>query len=295
MQNLKDLLIEIFCEVDDFCILYKEHLEKTRVCSKESKSEKCKLSLSEIMTITIFFHLSDYRTFKRYYKDFISERFSEYFPNLVSYNRFIEIEEETVDALTYFSNLFCQGSCTGISFIDSTPLKVCHNKRINSNKVFKGKAAKGKSSTGWYYGFKLHLVINDMGEIISFCVTKGNRDDRNMDVINTLTKNIEGHLFGDKGYISKKLFESLYERNIKLITKIKSNMKNKLMDVSEKIMLRKRAVIESVNDFLKNTCQVEHSRHRKLENFLVNLISGIIAYSYLPKKPSLHLSRNIIP
>lgn len=296
MQNLENSLIEIFCEVDDFCIIYKEHLGKTKLELKEILDETVSksLSLSEIMTIIIFFHLSNYRTFKSYYCDFISNRFSKYFPNLVSYNRFIELMEITTWPIILFNENFRKGRCTGVSFIDSTPIKVCHNKRINSNKVFKGKAARGKSSTGWFYGFKLHLIINDMGEILSFSISKGNCDDRNEDIINSLTKNIKGHLFGDRGYISQKLFNSLYEKGIKLVTKIKTNMKNTLMDMSEKILLRKRAVIESVNDFLKNTCQIEHSRHRKPKNFIVNLISGIVAYSYLPKKPSLNLSKNFL-
>ncbi len=185
------------------------------------------------------------------------------------------------------------GKCSGISFIDSTPIKVCHNKRIYSHKVFDGIAARGKSSTGWFYGFKLHLLINDMGEIVSFCLTAGNTDDRDMDVIDKLTKEIYGKLFADRGYLSKKLFEHLFERNIILITKIKKNMKNKLRELTDKLLLIKRAVIESVNDFLKNICQIEHSRHRSPINFVVNLISGIVAYYFIPKKPSLNFKEQL--
>jgi hypothetical protein len=165
---------------------------------------------------------------------------------------------------------------------------VCYNLRIYSHKVFKGHATRGKSSTGWFYGFKLHLVINDQVEICSFCLTTGNVDDRNLDVITLLCRELRGKLFGDRGYISQTLFEHLYEQGIQLITRIKKDMKNKLVDVGDKIMLRKRALIESVNDVLKNICQVEHSRHRSVHNFLVNLVAGIAAYSFLPHKPSIY-------
>ena len=138
-----------------------------------------------------------------------------------------------------------------------------------------------------FYGFKLHFIINECGEILSFCLTSGNVDDRNEEVMESLTKEIFGKLFADRGYISQKLFKKLYAKEITLVTRAKKNMKNKLMDYNDRLMLRKRTVIESVNDFLKNICNVEHSRHRSINNFLVNLLSALAAYSFLPKKPSI--------
>ena len=146
---------------------------------------------------------------------------------------------------------------------------------------------------GWFYGFKLHLIINEQGEILSFCLTSGNVDDRNETVMDSLTKEIFGKLFADRGYISQKLFEKLLKKDITLITRAKKNMKNKLMDYYDRLMLRKRTVIESVNDFLKNICNIEHSRHRSITNFLVNLVSALAAYSFLPKKPSICSSSDI--
>ena len=154
-------------------------------------------------------------------------------------------------------------------------------------KVFKTCAARGKTSTGWFYGFKLHLVINDCGEICSFYLTAGNVDDRNLDVIGRLCRELSGKLFGDRGYISQALFERLREQGVQLITRLRKNMKNVLMDMGDKLLLRKRAVIESVNDFLKNICQVEHSRHRSIPNFIVNMLGALSAYSFLPRKPSI--------
>lgn len=140
---------------------------------------------------------------------------------------------------------------------------------------------------GWFYGFKLHIIINDKGEILSFAVTQANVDDREPLKNEGFLKQIFGKLFGDKGHISEKLRQLLFVDGIQLITSIRNNMKNCLMTMSDKILLRKRSVIETVNDELKNICQVEHSRHRSPGNFLTNLVSGIIAYSFLPKKPSI--------
>ena len=197
--------------------------------------------------------------------------------------------------MVFFAHSRC-GKCTGISFADSTTIDVCDSHRIQQHRVFKDIAQRGKSSTGWFYGFKLHISINDKGEILNFCLTCGNKDDRNPEVMGHLTKNIFGKLFADKGYISKKLASQLQKNGIQLVTKQKKNSKTKsLMELSDKILLRKRAVIESVNDFLKNICQIEHSRHRSCCNFVVNLVSGIAAYSFLPKKPSIQPWNNAIP
>ena len=196
--------------------------------------------------------------------------------------------------LAIFLKTCCLGKCTGISYIDSTPLRSCHIKREKQHKVFKGIAQKGQCSLGWFYGFKLHIIINDRGEILDFIITPGNVDDRKPLKDMDLHKRIFGKLYGDKGYISKDLFEKLFVDGVHLITKIKKNMKNSLMLLQDKIALRKRALIETVNDELKNICQIEHTRHRSFKNFTTNLLSGLIAYSFFDKKPSINLQEDII-
>jgi hypothetical protein len=287
---MEQLLTSIFCDVDDFCKAYDTYSRKYLLTDGSSTMPRCAMSMSEVMTIAIFFHLSNHKTFKWYYKQYVCGSLKEYFPHLLSYNRFVKVMQKTIVPLTVYLMKFCVGKCSGISFLDSTTLDVCHNRRISSHRVFKEFARRGKSSTGWFYGFKLHLIINDRGEILSFCLTSGNVDDRDWKTLSKMTKDIFGKLFADRGYLSQKLFEKLYKSNIILITKIKKNMKNRLMEMEDKILLRKRAVIESVNDFLKNICQIEHSRHRSPANFLVNLVSGLVAYSFIPKKPSLHFT-----
>lgn len=277
-------LTSIFCSVDDFCKEIKAGNENF-ILGNRKRNRKFRLSVSEISTIVVYFHLSNYRNFKHFYIQKIMN--SKEFPNAVSYNRFVELMPIALLVLTMFQAGYGRAKCSGVSFIDSTILKVCDNRRIHSHKVMKKFAKRGKSSTGWFYGFKLHLIANDKGEIISIAITQGNIDDRNIETVQNLTKNIFGKLFGDRGYISQKLFETLFQDGVQLITKIKSNMKNKLMHTYDKLMLRKRAIIESINDELKNICQIQHTRHRSPKNYFVNLISGVVAYSFLPKKPSL--------
>lgn len=190
-------------------------------------------------------------------------------------------------AMTLFLKTCALGDCTGISFVDSTPIRVCKNKRISRNKVFKGIATTGKSTMGWFYGFKLHIIINDKGEILNFTITQANVDDRTPLKNKDFLAEIYGKLFADKGYIGKELMHNLFVDGVQLITQIKNNMKNSLMSISDKILLRKRSLIETVNDELKNICQVEHSRHRSFGNFISNMVAGLIAYCFLPKKPSL--------
>jgi hypothetical protein len=179
------------------------------------------------------------------------------------------------------------GKCTGISFIDSTRLEVCHIKREHQHRVFDGIATKGKSTLGWFFGFKLHIIINDKGEIMSFVITQGNVDDRQPLSMESFIRNVSGKLYADRGYVSRKLAEILFVDGIHFVAKMRNNMKGGELPLQDRLMLRKRAVIESVNDELKNICQIEHTRHRCFANFITNLIAGLLAYSFLPKKPSI--------
>lgn len=281
-------LIELFCDVDDFCKTFVPKWEQKQLQNGSRKRlRKSQLSLSEIMTIMILFHQSSYRTFKAFYINHMQMYLKAEFPNLVSYPRFVALMPRAFGPLcAYLSSLF--GECTGVSFVDSTPLAICHNRRIKWHRVFAGLAERGKTSMGWFYGFKLHLVVNEKGELLGVQFTPGNVDDRVP--VPVLAKRLSGKLFGDRGYISQALFEQLWQdHNLFLVTKIRKNMKNRLMLMIDKILLRKRAVIESIIDQLKNISQIEHTRHRSPLNFFVNVLAGLIAYCHRPKKPSLNL------
>lgn len=282
-------ITEIFCLVDEFCQQFFPFLEKNSIGNKSKRPPM--MSPSEIISIMILFHLSGFRCFKHFYIFYIQKHMQAEFPKTVSYNRFTELMQSNILPLTMFLKTCCVGNCTGISFVDSTPVRVCKNKRIKNNKVFKDIATVGKSTMGWFYGFKLHLIINEKGEILSFTITQANVDDREPLKNEGFLKGIFGKLFADKGYISKKIADILFVDGVHLITQLRNNMKNCLMTLSDKILLRKRSVIETVNDELKNMCQIEHSRHRSIGNFLTNLISGLIAYSFFPKKPSIKYNK----
>lgn len=281
-------LTTLFCSVDDFWKQFRHEWEQHLIDSgKGKRGPESELSVSEMMTIVILFHQSNYRTFKHFYGH-IYTHFRSYFPKLVSYDRFV-YKMKTLFIPLFAYLLYYAGAVTGIAFIDSTSLAVCHNKRIRRNKVFKNLAKRGKTTSGWFYGFKLHLIINDKGEILAFQLTQGNVSD--VSIVETLSKGIVGKLFGDKGYISAELGKKLFQRGLELFTTIKSNMKQKLMSLKDKLLLRKRSLIETVNDQLKNISQIEHTRHRSPHNFLVNLLAGIAAYGLQPKKPSLNLGQ----
>lgn len=285
MNNIKNLT-EIYVSIDNFHKNFEQNLKKYQLNpTGRCRQRKFNLSASEVMTILVLFHLNDYRHLKNFYLFYVSKQLRSEFPRTVSYNRFVELSQTVILPLTIYLKKHAIGKCTGISFVDSTPLRVCHNRRIHSHKVFKGIAERGQCSIGWFFGFKLHLVINDKGELLNFVLTQANVDDREPLIAGKMLKQVWGKLFGDKGYISKSLFNMLFVSGIHLITKIRDNMKNTPMNMTDKILLRKRALIESVNDELKNICQIEHSRHRSPTNFLANLISGLIAYQFLPKKP----------
>lgn len=280
-------LTEFFCEIDDFCQDWLATFSATSFPAHGNNLPKyCRLSLSEVMTIVIHFHQSSYRTFKAYYIKHVCKYLTNYFPRLVSYNRMVELMPNVLTACLYYLSSR-RGKVTGISFVDSTAIPVCHPKRITRNKVFKSTAKLSKSSMGWFFGFKLHLIINDCGEILSCKITPGNVDDRTH--LPSMAQGISGQMFGDKGYIKQELFEQLLSQGLQLITPLKSNMKNKLIPMNDKLSLRQRSVIETVNDQLKNISYLVHSRHRSLHNFMLNLITALIAYTHQPKKPSLKL------
>jgi len=245
----RDFVIALFYYIDEFCIKFEPMFNKILLPNRR----KTRMSLSELMTIVVLFHLSKFRTFKDFY---ISGILQGNAPGVLkgdfrylSYTRFVSLMPRTVFPLFCYLSSLLKPS-TGLSFIDSTILTVCHIRRASSHKTFKEIASKSKTSTGWFFGLKLHLVINEHGQLQAFQLTSGSTHD--LIPVESLTKKLVGYLFGDKAYLSKNLFQKLYQHGLKLITKIRSNMKNVLMDPWEKLMLRARGVIESVNDRLKN-------------------------------------------
>jgi hypothetical protein len=288
-------IVALFCDIDDFCQHFAPWMHAQLLPVQQRQRQRAsQLHLSEVMTILVLFHLLGYRNLKQLYGEYVCVHLRAEFPHLVSYTRFVELQRDALLPLcAYLKRRY--GRCTGISFIDATALAVCHNRRIHSHRVFVETAARGKSSVGWFYGFKLHLVVNECGELLACCLTPGNVDDRVP--VPALVEELWGKLFGDKGYLSQALFETLLEQDLQLITKLRRNMRNKLMPLLDKILLRKRALMETIVDQLKNISQIEHTRHRSVSNFFGNLVAGLIAYTWRPVKPSLGIrpDDNLLP
>lgn len=267
-------LVELFCAVDDFC---QQH------GSAKRKGRQTGLCESEMMTIVIWFHQSGYRTFKAYYTREVETHLHAAFPKLVSYSRFIWLIPRVRRTLAAFLESR-QGVCDGISLLDSTPLRVCNNRRITRHRVFAGSAQRGKSSMGWFYGFKLHLVVNTQGDILSYCCTAGNRDDRQP--APDLLSGVFGKVLADKGYVSQSLANRLAQQGIQLVTDKRANMHSPPLDPADKALLRRRFLIETIFDQLKNDFHLDHTRHRSPDHFMLNLTAALCAYAFQPTKPA---------
>lgn len=285
-------LLELYCAVDDFWKAYEPIWRQEQLASEEGKRERrSAMSESEMMTVVIHFHQARYRDFKTYYTQHVQVYLKREFPHLLSYERFIQKLPSLLQPLcVLLQSRF--GKATGVAFVDSTALAVCDNRRITQHKVFAGWAARGKTSMGWFFGFKLHFIDNDRGQLLAVWVTPGNVDDRKP--VPDMARGLFGKLFGDKGYLSTALRGQLRSQGVELITGLRSNMKNQLMLLSDKLLLRKRAIVETIIDQLKNISQIEHTRHRSPLNFMVHLIAGLIAYCFQPKKPSLSLDKALL-
>ena len=280
-------IVALFCDIDDFCQTFEPRWQRHLVSEgSRQRWRETRLCLSEVMTIVVSFHQSGYRTFKDYYQRYVTLHLRWAFPHVVSYSRFVEVMAQALVPLCAYLQTR-KGHREGVAFIDSTLLAVCHPQRSRRHRGVAGLARWGRNSLGWCYGFKFHLLINDVGELLACRLTVANVDARVP--VPALVAKVQGKVFGDRGYISQALFATLFTQGVQLITKLRKDMKNKLLPMLDKLLLRTRAVIETVNDQLKHISQIEHSRHRSVTNFLVNLVAGLIAYTHQPKKPSLHI------
>jgi hypothetical protein len=277
-------LIEIFITCDDFCQALTDWQTQQGTCPTIRPGE---LSDSEMMTIVIFYHYSGAKCFQYYYQHWVETQLIGYFPRLISYPRFVARMPRLVPGLFVLLKWLCgQSQRTGFYIIDSKPLAVCDNHRIATNKVFVGVAARGKSSMGWFYGLKAHLVINQYGQLINFALTPANIADNNKALLPQLLADLQGQCFGDRGYLTQ-LFAEFYQRGLHIVTKLRRKMKNILMPLADKLKLRKRGLIESVNDLLTSVFDIEHTRHRSVFNALLNALSGLTAYCFYEHKPTI--------
>lgn len=282
-QSNVEILEDVYYEISEFMKFFAPVFGQGLIGKKRQRPFS-RLSIEEIMTILVTYQIIGGQNFKQFDKDVILQFHKGEFPNWVSYEHFVNLAPIAITPLTAFLKFRMEMSqSTQIYVVDSTPLRVCENIRIPRHRTFVELAKRGKTSMGWFYGFKLHLVINHLGQLMAVHISAGNLDDRK--ALKKMMAKLKGKIFADKGYISQPLFEELFEQGLELITTLKKNMKAKYRSTFDKILLRKRAVIESVNDLIKNFFQIEHSRHRSVVGFMLNTLAALVAYSFYPKKP----------
>lgn len=283
-------LISIFCTVDSFCKFFLPKWEKIMLNDgkKHRKRTDC-LEISEIVTILIWFNGSGFDCFKHFYQS-CERDLKSYFPRIPSYQRFVNVQQKAFVVIFFFLKYLAKNAeKTGVYYIDSTFLQVCKNQRIYKHKVFTGIAQRGKSSTGWFFGFKLHIICNNFGEIVSLKITKGNKSD--VSQVFDLAKHLQGFLFGDKGYLSKEIEEKLLKNGLNLVTKCRKNMKEKPISKTTKKLLYKRGIIETVFGKMKDFGHLVWTKYRSCTGYFLNVFSCIAFYQLNPRKPRVNLNR----
>ena len=290
-KGKKDKLVEIFVEADDFCIMLEDYLADHPDENFVLPKMEGRMGLSEVMTLIVFYQYSGYKCFKYYYQEVVASELIQDFPRQVGYRRFLQLIPRCTVPLYLLAKYRClDAEATGVLFIDSKKLPVCHNRRIHNHKVFKDIAARGRTSTGWLYGLKLHLVVNNLGQCVNFAITPGNVSDNHPDVLRHILHKQRGKCYGDKGYISR-IFEELHLSGLTLITRVRKNMKNKLLLLQERYHLYKRAVIESIFDVLMSVFDLDHTRHRSPRNAMAHWCGSLVAYSFMEQKPGVLLPK----
>src|ERR1700746_2947133 len=279
-----DQLVEVFCAVDDFCKAFQPHWEAHQISgSYQPRGPQPGLTDSEIITLLLVLHSSGFKYLKNFYNSPMGEGLRRYFPGMPCYERFVTLQKRVLVPLMCF--MFSRmGRKTGIYYIASPALAVCHNRRIGRHQTFAGLAARGKTSMGWFFGFKLHLVFNHLNQIVALKLTSGNVHDTAP--VEQLTQNLTGKLFGDKGYLGKKLAAALLKRGLALLTKVRKNMKALPLTLTDKLLLNARNMAETIIGHLKAFSSLNLPKHRAPLNAFLHLLAALTAYQLNPIKPT---------
>ena len=287
---MTDSTVALFCCLDDFAKLVEAWEHHQLLPASGQRRRRGKLCLGELLFIMVLLPVSAYKDFKHFRLYGIRQQYRDCFGELPSYSRFVSLLPRLL--LPFYLLLhYCRGEETGIYFTEGAKLAVCHNGRINRNRVFRGLAKRGRSTMGWFFGFKLHVLINHKGQIVAFKATAGNTDDRQP--LEAMSAALQGKVFADKGYLSKSLLLRLWQRGLHLVTGIRRNMKNYLMPMLDKLLLRKRFIIETLFDKLKSHMGLEHTRHRSPINALVHIISCLAVYTLA--QPKVNMGKIVTP
>lgn len=292
-QISENLLVQMYVEADDLLIAYQNYL-KTEGKLISLPRRQPELTASEVITIIAAYQLSGYKNFEYYYRRMIKGKYASFFPDAPSYKRFLNFIGRSLDLMClWVLYTTCQSQRTGLYFVDAKKLPVCHLRREKSHRVFDGIARKGKTSTGWFFGLKIHLIINNLGEIIAFDLSSGNVADNNQELLKRMMQGLQGICVGDKGYLTQ-LFSFFYESGLHILTKPRKNMKKLPVDPKHKLLIDKRGIIESVFDILSSVCDIDHTRHRSPMNATVHILAALVGYHYIEKKPRVFFSNKRI-
>ncbi len=278
---LRDKITQIFYDFDEYL-----KINFANIDNSFSLTNPLKMSFSEIGAIAIAYHQSTHKCFKFYYQEEILGNLISFFPSAISYERFVSIQHRVLPFLVAFLKTTRLCSPTDANYIDASKLEICHLMRVASNKVFKGQAKYGRTIMGRFYGYKFHLIINHLGEIVNVIFSKGNVADNNKKMLREITEDFTGLLIGDKGYITT-IKDELLENGINLVTKPRKNMKPVKHTPQVEYYKKHRGLIETTNGLLKEKANIQHTRHRSTANFEINLWAAIIAYTYNEKLPSI--------
>jgi Transposase DDE domain len=282
--KMLERLVETFCAVDDFCKAFLPQWEAYLLRNGTApRGPAPGLCVSEIITILLMLHGSGFKYLKNFYNGVTGDLLRRYFPAMPCYERFVVTQQSVLIPLLGFlrSRL---GQRTGLYYIDSTALAVCHNRRIGRHKTFKGLAARGKTSMGWFFGFKLHLVFNHLNEIVALKLTPGNVHDGAP--VEQLTQNLTGKLCGDKGYLGQQRAAALLKRGLVLLTKVRKNMKALPLTLIDKLLLNGRNRAETIIGHLKAFSSLNLPKHRAPINAFLHLLAALTAYQFNPIKPT---------
>jgi len=281
-------LTEVFCEVDDFCQAFEAQWQAYLIGSGAApRGPQPGLAVSEIITLLLVLHSTRFKYLKNFYQGCARPLLRQCFPSMPCYEQFVTVQKRAFVPLLFFL-LSRLGKKTGIYYIDSTSLPVCDNHRIHRHKTFAGLAARGKTSMGWFFGFKLHLVFNNLNEIVAFKLTPGQVHDTKP--VPQLTQNLLGKLFADKGYIGKKLAAELLCRGLTLFTRVRKNMKSLPLSMPDKLLLNARNMAETIIGSIKEFSSLNLPKHRLPLNAFLHLLAAITAYQINPIKPKLKLA-----
>jgi hypothetical protein len=279
------MLITLYCIIDDFINTLVKTDDGHKMLSewKAKRGPQRRLSLSEVLTLNILrfsFHVNDLKAFVR----LSNSAYKSYFPQLTNYENFLKATNRSfpffVLLLKYLLELNRLVSKDGVYFFDSTALSVCYNWNIATHKVTKDFAARGKTSKGWFFGFKLHGACDSKGNLVSLRFSPGNEhDSRHAEY---LTEGLGGLFVGDAGYLLKQeVFQRLFEKHKRILAASRKNMK-RLMTQEQGIMLSKRSAIETVWGVLQERYGLVYHLARNMTGLFRHYCCSLVSFLMQP-------------